>query len=146
MSRGARWLLGVFCLFFAGTFAVTASSATETMATLAVWLCAGFCVLIAVACFSSVARGPAVRVIGSVVFLLCLTYLIFEIRKGIWRPYEGRASEHWVNAIWGLFVFGLPGLYVALCGRYPIWGKGAKAFLGEEFEHKRDRDEKIIKS
>jgi hypothetical protein len=109
-------------------------------------MCAGFCVLIAVACFSSVARGPAVRVIGSAVFLLYLTYLIFEIRKGIWRPYEGRASEHWVNAIWGLFVFGLPGLYVALRGRYPVWGKGAQAFLGEEFEHDQDSDEKRIKS
>ena len=141
MSRGARWLLGIFSLFFAGTFVLTASSSPHP---LAVWACAGFCVLSSLACFSSVARGPAIRVIGSVVFLLYVVYLILEVRKGLWRPYEGQGSEHWVNAIKGLFVFGLPGLYVALRGRYPIWGKGARAFLCKEFQQKRDPNQKSI--
>jgi hypothetical protein len=95
------------------------------------WICAGFCVLISIACFSTIARGPAIRVIGAVVFLSYVVYLVLEIRKGFWRPYEGRGSEHWVNAIWGLLVFGLPGLYVTLRGRYPVWGRGADAFLGK---------------
>jgi hypothetical protein len=95
--------------------------------------------LIALACFSSAARGPAIRVIGSVVFLLYVAYLAIEIRQGLWRPNEGRGSEHWVNAILGLFVFGLPGLYVALRGRYPTWGKGAEAFLGKNEEHREPK-------
>jgi hypothetical protein len=33
-----------------------------------------------------------------------------------------------LNAMLGLNVFGMPGLYVAVRGKYPRWGKGAKAF------------------
>ena len=68
-----------------------------------------------------------------------------EIRKGLWRPYHGSASEHWVNAILGLIVFGLPGLFVTVYGVYPRWGKGAKAFLGEEQESANNQNEDIRK-
>lgn len=142
MSRGARWVLGSFTLFFAGIFVLTGSPSSGPLALTVLWICAGFCVLISVACLSSVARGPAIRIIGSVVFLLYVAYLILEIRKGLWRPYEGRGSEHWVNAIWGLIVFGLPGLYVAFRGRYPFWGQGAEGFLGEESKQEGNSNQK----
>jgi hypothetical protein len=141
LSRGARWTLGVFCLLFAAIFVLTTANAPNATAVIVLWLCAGFCMLISLACFSKVASGPAVRIIGTLVFLAYVAYLVGEIRKGLWRPYYGTASEHWVNAILGLIVFGLPGIYVALHGVYPRWGKGAKAFLGEEQQNAKDENE-----
>jgi hypothetical protein len=65
------------------------------------------------------------------VFLACLSYLIYELVWKPTKPYAVRSEPHWLNAIMGLVVFGLPGLYVAVRGKYPKWGKGAKAFTGE---------------
>jgi hypothetical protein len=125
MSRGARWTLGVFSLLFSWIFIISSGNSPRPVIG---WMLAAFCILIAIACFSGAARGPAIRVIGAVVFVLYCGYLVLEIRKGLWRPYGGRGSEHWVNALWGLFVYGLPSLYVAIRGFYPPWGKGAEAF------------------
>jgi len=72
-----------------------------------------------------------VRIIGFTVFLAYVSYLIFELFREPAKPYANRSEPHWLNAIAGLVVFGLPGLYVAVRGRYPEWGKGAKAFDGE---------------
>jgi hypothetical protein len=127
MSRGARWTLGAFSLLFSWIFVISSSNALHPAAE---WICAAFCVVIALACFSSAARGPALRVVGAFVFLLYCGYLVVELRQGLWRPYEGRSSEHWFNALRGLFVYGLPGLYVALRGIYPSWGLRADVFRG----------------
>jgi hypothetical protein len=127
MSRGARWTLGTFAVLFSGIFVLSSPNSPRPWAG---WICAAFCVAIAIACFSSVARGPAVRVIGAVVFLLYCGYLFFEFRRGLWRPYEGPGSEHWINALRGLSVYGLPGLYVAVRGFYPPWGLRAEVFRG----------------
>jgi hypothetical protein len=129
MSRGARWTLGAFSLLFSGIFVATSSSSARPYID---WICAAFCVVIALACFSTVARRPSVRVVGAVVFLLYCGYLVLEVRKGLWRPYRGQGSEHWINAVRGLFVYGLPGLYVALRGLYPPWGLRAEVFRGPE--------------
>jgi hypothetical protein len=129
MSRGARWTLGAFSLLFSWIFVISNDNSPRPAIG---WMLAAFCVLIAFACFSGTARGPAIRVIGAVVFLSYCGYLVLEIRKGLWRPYEGEGSEHWVNALRGLFVYGLPGLYVTVRGFYPPWGYGTAGFRGSE--------------
>ena len=134
MSPGARWLLGSFCLIFAVILAVTSYNAPGPTAVVVTWLCAGFSFLISLACFSKSARGPAVQLIGLMVFVAYLAYFILAIRKGIWRPYQGRASEHWLNALLGMIFFGIPGLIVALGGRYPKWAQGSKVFRLEADE------------
>jgi hypothetical protein len=127
MSRGARWTLGMFSLLFSWIFVISNGNSPRPAIG---WILAAFCILIAIACFSGTARGPAIRVIGAVVFLLYCGYLVLEMRTGFWRPYQGRGSEHWVNALWGFFVYGLPGIYVALRGFYPPWGYAAESFRG----------------
>ena len=130
MSRGARWTLGFFALFFAAAI-LYSESISPSKAPIAVFCFAVFCVLIAIACFSHALRGPAVRVVGGTVFLVGVYYLVSELTSKADQHYIDRAHPHWFNAIQFLVVFGLPGLYVALRGSYPVWGRGAKAFLGE---------------
>jgi len=128
MSRTARWVLGSFAFLFAGIFAFTAPSRSP----LALFLPTGFCVLIALACFSQTLRGPATRIIGGVVFLVCVSYLVFEIWTEPTKLYSRPSEPSWTNAVEALIVFGLPGIYVALRGEYPRWGKGAEAFRGDK--------------
>ena len=128
MSRSARWILGLFALLFAAIFAYSEQLA-PSRAPLLVYALAGFCFLIAVACFSRRWRGPAIRVIGFTVFFAYASYLVYELFWEPAKPYVGRSEPHRLNAILGLIVFGLPGLHVAVSGKYPRWGKGAKAFI-----------------
>jgi hypothetical protein len=130
MSRGSRSVLGCFALLFAAIFAYSEQLA-PSKAPLLVYGLAAFCGLIGVACFSRTWRGPAVRIIGFTVFLAYASYLVYELVREPAKPYANRSEPHWLNAIEGLVVFGLPGLYVAVRGKYPKWGKGAKAFTGE---------------
>jgi len=89
--------------------------------------------------FSDGAR--ALRIISAAIFLAYAFYLISELRKGIFPTYPGGSSPHWLNALEGLFVFGLPGLFLALRGIYPIWGRGAAVFRGESDAPEQDEDQ-----
>jgi hypothetical protein len=141
MSRPARWVLGSFSLLFAAAFAMSVANSPEP---LFLWLCAAFCMLIALGCFSQVARGPAIRVIGATVFAIYAAYAAQEIAKAWGKPFNVWAHEHWISAVEGLITFGLPGVYVALRGRYPKWGKAAPAFLAKESREVSDPNRPII--
>jgi len=123
MSRGTRWGLGSFALLFAVIF-VYSEQLAPSRAPLAVYVLAGFCGLMALACFAPSWSGPVVRILGFAVFLAFVSYLAYELLREPAKPYAGRSEPHWLNAMLGLIVFGLPGLYVAIQGKYPRWGKG----------------------
>ena len=120
--------IGLFALLFAGIL-VYSERLAPSRAPLLVYVLAGFCGLVALACFSRTWRGLAIRIIGFTVFLAYASYLVYELFWEPAKPYTGRSEPHWLNATFGLMIFGLPGLYVALAGKYPRWGKGAKAFM-----------------
>jgi hypothetical protein len=61
-------------------------------------------------------------------FFATVSYFVYELLNEPTKPYTGRSEPHWLNAIQALIVFGLPGLYVAVRGEYPKWGKGAEVF------------------
>ena len=130
MSRGSRWVLACFALIFGAIFIYSERVAPSKSSVMA-YGAAAFCGLIAVACFTRTRRGPAVRIIGLTVFLAYVSYLVYELIREPAKPYPGMTEPHWLNAIIGLVVFGLPGLYVTVRGNYPTWGQGAKAFNGE---------------
>lgn len=129
MSRGARWTLGCFAMVFAACFLEATWSAPSKSPILDVLL-PMFCTLIAMACFVQGWRGPAVRIIGAIVFVATVCYLVFELVNAPRKPYTGSSEPHWFNAIRALAGFGLPGLYVAVRGVFPAWGTGAVAFRG----------------
>lgn len=119
MSPAARWILGIAAIFFA---VMVVPSAFDIPA---LWCFVVFLLLIAVSCFSQRARPIAVRIIGASVFILFVWYVIGEIGK----PSMPRA-------ILGLLVWGLPGGYVAVTGKYPSWGRGVAAFNGSQTKKK----------
>jgi|HubBroStandDraft_1064217.scaffolds.fasta_scaffold183136_1 hypothetical protein len=131
MSRTSRWILGSFALLFAWTFI---SALPYALKPLVLWVCAGFCVLIALACFSTVAHGPALRVIGATVFAAYLLAAAANFADALKTPFDGHFHGRWFlfleAVVEGFVIYGLPGLYVAVHGRYPRWGHAAIAFLG----------------
>jgi hypothetical protein len=137
MSTWARFTIGMFSLFFAWIFIISREGSKNPAI---LWVLAGLCVIVALACFSRTVRTPALRIIGGAVFLFYLCYLAFELRSGILKHYEGSGSPHWLNALKGFFVFGLPGLYLALRGVYPAWGRWGHVFRGESGKTEGDSD------
>lgn len=136
MSLGARWTLGSFALLFAVTCLYSGLLAEQhRFASIAF---AGFCTLIAAACFSSRARPASVRIVGFVIFCAYLAYFISEILFHRTTPPEGAGHANWFNAIIGLFVFGLPGLYVSLTGRYSAWGEHSTVFARKNQQAPKD--------
>lgn len=121
MSLSARWILGLFALLFAAILIYSEQLAPSRVPWL-VYVLAAFCGLIALACFSRTWRGAAIRIIGFMVFLAYASYVVHELFWERAKPYTGRSEPHWLNAILGLIVYGLPGLYFAVGGLK--WGKG----------------------
>lgn len=133
MSRGARWLLGTAAALFAFVFAFSEHTAPSK----APWLTyalAAFCLLVVVACFSARLRDIVVRVIGASVFLAYMWYFVSELVAA-----QSARESHWVKAALGLAVFGSAGLYVAVWGKFPLWGFGSEAF-GSNRDHDRDNE------
>jgi hypothetical protein len=131
MSRASRWILGNFALLFAWTFIAALPYALKPFV---LWLCAAFCVLIALACFSTVARGPTLRAVGAIIFAAYMFAVATKLADVLKTPFDGHFQGRWLlfleAVVEGFVVYGLPGLYVAVNGRYPRWGHAAIAFLG----------------
>jgi hypothetical protein len=148
MSRPARWVLGSFALLFAVAFAAAVSNSPEP---LFLWACAGFCLLISLACFSGVARAPALRLIGAAVFGVYAVGVATEAAKMSRATFDGHIHWSWLTQLEGplegLITFGLPGLCVAIRGRFPAWSKLAPAFIRgkyrEDAEINRQTDKLI---
>ncbi|HTQ59458.1 MAG TPA: hypothetical protein VMI32_04495 [Candidatus Solibacter sp.] len=146
MSRPARWVLGSFAFLFAVVFATAVNNSPEPFF---IWACAGFCLLISLACFSSVARTPALRVIGATVFGIYAAGAAAAAAKLSRLPFDGHLHWSWVTQIQGplegLITFGLPGLYVAISGRFPLWSKLAPAFLQGKYREDAELDRQLDK-
>ncbi len=138
MSRGARWVIGVFSGLFALMMFYSERTAPSN-APIVGYLVGAFCVAITIACFSKVLRSPAVRVIGAMVFVATVAYLVDELLTEPGKRYSGTSEPHWLNALFALITFGLPGLFVALHGVYPKWGKGSQVFRGKPTDPDEDR-------
>jgi len=106
--------------------AVSALVAVETMA-----------ILMLLGLFAPSKFHWAWRGVGAGVFLLFLVYLIgMLIRDGFTIALPRRRSETSAfNALCGLVVFGIPGLWFAWTGRLPGWKEpGDDELLGDEFD------------
>jgi len=146
MSRTARWVLGSFALLFAVAFATAVNNSPEPFF---IWACAGFCLLISLACLSSVARTPALRIIGTAVFTVYAAGVVSAAVRLSRTPFDGHVPWSWLTQlegpIEGLITFGLPGLYVAVRGSFPAWSKFAPAFLRGRYREDTELDRQLDK-
>ncbi len=130
MSRAARWVLGVFSAAF-GLMLLLSEWTAPSQAPAVAYLMAAFCAAISIACFSAALRNPALRLIGAMVFVATASYLIDELLRAPARAYSGTSEPHWVNAVFALLVFGLPGLAIALHRTRRSRRSAPKEFRGE---------------
>jgi len=137
MSQGARWVIGIFSGLFALMMFYSERTAPSN-APVVGYLVGAFCVAITMACFSKVLRSPALRVIGATVFVATVAYLVDELLTEPGKTYSGTSEPHWLNAIFALITFGLPGLFVTLHGVYPRWGKGSQVLRGKATDPDED--------
>ncbi len=148
MSRGASIMLGIAFVFLAvGFIAVTyLMSNLEGKRAGAVGgaILAIFCGLGAVASLLPASRPVTLRLLGGTVFLVCCGYLI-EMLNGGEILGRSRADQSLIKALLAFSVFGIPGGYVALTGRYPQWGRYASVFGGSETRHSRTGDSSASK-
>ena len=133
MSRWARWTIAIAVLLL-GWEVIALSPPGEHLSAEAGLLL--FLGMIVIACLSKTGRPVALRVVGGTVFFAYLAYFFYEFLDPIPETYKGINQEHWVNALFGLLLYGLPGLYVAATAGYPKWGIHAKGFRSP-----KDQDE-----
>lgn len=113
MSGTLKWILGIVSAGFALVL-IYSERLAPSNAPVVVYLVAAFCLATTIACFSSALRSYALRFIGAMVFIATAAYLIYELVYEPHKAYEGRSEPHWLNAIFALAIFGLPGLRLAI--------------------------------
>ena len=85
--------MGTFALLFALMMVYSEWNA-HSNAPLLMYIIAGFCGCIAVACFSQKWRGPAVRIIGFMVLVAYASYLVYELLEEPRKRYAGISEPH----------------------------------------------------
>jgi hypothetical protein len=78
-----------------------------------------FCEVVAVGCLFVRSRPFALRIVGAAVCGAYLWYTKDVWRKPIHLDFDASSEHGLIGALFGLFLFGLPGAYVAVTGRYP---------------------------
>lgn len=113
-------MLGIAFAFLTLGFAALAWSTRDPegmrTATIGELVLGVFCAVGAMACFLSASRPITLRLIGGVVFLVCVGYLIEMAVSGpvLARP---RSEMSLVGSIAAFSIFGSPAGYVAVMGR-----------------------------
>jgi len=119
MSQGARITIGFLALFATLMFWGFSRNPLliERGTAWASYPLMAFSLVVAVACFVPRSHPITLRILGATV---CLTFLLTCLNN-VGDPSFGRL-------LGGLVVFGIPGGYVAITGKYPTWGKASRAF------------------
>ncbi|MCU7877699.1 MAG: hypothetical protein KZQ84_13025 [Candidatus Thiodiazotropha sp. (ex Lucinoma borealis)] len=118
LSPFTRWLLGIVTGLFGVMLVLIAPEMTRPFA---IYAFGGFfCLTITVMCVTTgKVRNILGRLIGFFVFLLSAFLFIYELLEG--KLISGNKSEPSVlNAILFFFAFGLPGIWFAVKGKFPI--------------------------
>lgn len=140
MSKGSRWAIGTVALL--GAVAFWLSAIVSLAEGLQPWsailfdcLMATFATAIGLACFLPRSHAITLRIIGALVFVALASLLVNDIQKAN----EGQEQLHWRRVIL-VAVFGLPALYVALFGAYPLWGRFSGVFRQPDDDEDRPNE------
>ena len=92
-------------------------------------LLGSFTTAIALACFFPHSQPVTLRVIGTLLFMTLLGFVVQDVQ----RANAGQGEIHWRGLVLAIAV-GLAALYVAIFGKYPIWGWHASVFRSRQAE------------
>ena len=126
MSMGARAAIGIVALLSGVGFFITALDPSGLPAgSLVFYTMAAVCVVIAIACFFPKSHPVTLRLIGAIIFTTYVGYIIDSFQ-----------AQNLDRAVAGFIVWGLPSGYLAIMGKYPSFGNGAKAFNHKPIKRK----------
>lgn len=120
MSRGARIAIAIVCALFGASFAASAAARLlpDVWGLLAL---SGICWLGMASCIEGNHKIVASRIIAAVIFFTYVAYVISEAsHRG--KMFSWSLSEPCLmNALRGLFFWGLPAGYYMIYGRLPVF-------------------------
>jgi hypothetical protein len=125
VSKGVCIAIGIVALICAFSFVLLGATVGAALPNgpAPLYALAAFCGLIALACLAKDSRPLSIRLLGATVCAVYVWYVLYCVGKPM------KTSEaNTLKAIVGLVVFGLPGAYAAITGRYPAWGRHSRVF------------------
>lgn len=131
------WVLAPFIILFVLVLTLYAFSIQEeAMPKLVVLVMDSLCIFGFLSFLNPVRFRWAVRSAGFIIFLIYVAYLIYTlVESGGKFTASSRQSDTTVyNALIGLFVFGLPGITVAITGKLPFFFKECQQEREDEFD------------
>ena len=131
------WVLSPFCILFVLVLTLYAFFIQEeTIPKLVVLVMDSLCIFGFLSFLNPVRFRWAVRSAGLIIFLIYVAYLIYMLIANDGKfPISSRKSDTTAfNALMGLFVFGVPGLMVAITGKLPFFFRESEEERGDEFD------------
>ncbi|WP_100658820.1 hypothetical protein [Alteromonas flava] len=121
LSPFSRILLGSISGLFGVVMILIAPGMSKPIA---IYGFGGFCLVIFTMCVTSgKVRNYLGRVVGFIAFCLSIGYFLSQLGDG--QLISGQKSEPSIfNAILFFFAFGLPGIWFAVKGKFPVNSKG----------------------
>lgn len=122
MSRWARWSIGVAALLGGSSLLFAANHPIPRLEAATIIAVFG---LVVVACFSEIGRPIAVRIIGAAVAFTYFSYLLISVDSYYFRKlaidFGVKPWGVFLLAFAGFLLWGVPGLYVMITGKFPWW-------------------------
>src|SRR5260370_34721592 len=122
MSAWARWSLGVAALLAGASVLLSGIPPVPPLGAAAIIVVFG---LIVIACFSEVGRPMAVRIIGGAISFTYFCFVLIAIDPGystrLGIDFEVKPWKAFLGAFLGFLLWGVPGLYVMITGKFPWW-------------------------
>jgi hypothetical protein len=136
MSKGSCIAIGIVAFVCAVGFAIIANQPmfSDPAGPTMFYGLAGFCGILATACFLKNSKSLTLRLLGA---LVCAAY-IWALIEFLVRPID---SAQVLKAAAGFIAFALPGAYVTITGRYPWWGYHSKLFRLTNSNYRRPQSE-----
>jgi hypothetical protein len=134
MSKGACIAIGIASLAIGSCFIALGAALGAAMpkGPLPFYVLGLFCCVVAAACLLPGSRRVTLRIVRATICGVYVCYVLSELGNPIKM---GKADI--IGAVAGFLVFGLPGGYLAVTGRYPVWGRYGHVLQGDEPEDPR---------
>ena len=137
MSKGACIAIGIASLAAGSCFIAVGATLGAAMpkGPLPFYVLGLFCCVVALACLLPGSRRVTLRIVGATICGAYVCYVLSELGNPI-----KMGEVNIIEAVAGFLVFGLPGGYLAVTGRYPVWGRYSRVLQGDEPEDPRPND------
>jgi hypothetical protein len=123
MSRGSRIAIGIVASIGAYALWMTSMTGGVRASPWVFQLLALFFGIVALACMLPQAHRVTLRIVGAVIFSVCVWTAI-----DAWHSGTGQSGQDIVRSGRLFLIFGGPAAYLMITGRYPVWDRLSVVF------------------